>query len=67
MMEKKKYMEPCVEAVGILEPLLVVESQNIDGKVDGEEDTNWGFGGDGDPNDDPQAKGGSWESFDMWN
>ncbi|MBO5612724.1 MAG: hypothetical protein J5918_09025 [Prevotella sp.] len=65
-MKKKTYVVPSVEIIYIPDPIMHdIASHMLDGKVDGEPDTNWEFGGDGDKNDDPEAKEYSWDHWDI--
>ena len=54
---KKIYIKPTSETVALNGPVLMdITSQGLDGKIPGENDGNWGYGGDGNENDDPDSK-----------
>lgn len=64
---RKKYIRPSAELVHMEN---IMEGNNphsvgAKGSVTGENDTNWGFGGDGEQTDTPDAKWGTWD-VSLW-
>lgn len=54
---KKKYINPVITAEDYNIPIMQnPESYGMSGNEPGGEGGEWGFGGDGDPNDDPGSK-----------
>ncbi len=61
---RKDYIKPSVEEFVAENLMVTVNSVEMTGSVEGEKDTNWGFGGDSNETDNPTSKATSiWDDW----